>query len=64
MYIVNIYIRNNNKYTFYCYPVRLGWKNNTDETYSCPRGWRLSAIMCAQLSTPPETPRTITGLSY
>ena len=22
----------------------LGWKNNSDGTYSCPRGWHLSAL--------------------
>ena len=35
------------------------WKTNSDPTYNYPRVWRLSAIMCAQLRTPPETPWTI-----
>ena len=39
-------------------------KNNSDQKYSCPRDWRLTPIVCAQLNTPPETPRTITPLSY
>ena len=40
------------------------WGNNNDQTYSCPRDWRLSAIMGVQLSKTPKTPRTITTLSY
>ena len=32
------------------------WKNNSDQMYSCPRDWRLSA---AKLRTPVETPHTI-----
>ena len=31
------------------------WKKNHDQTCSCPRGWRLPAIRCAQFRTPPET---------
>ena len=44
--------------------VRSCWKNNSDQTYNCPRDWHLSAVMCAQLRTPPETHRTTTQLSY
>ena len=33
-------------------------KNNSDQTYSCPRDWRASATMCAQFSTLPQAPRT------
>ena len=39
------------------------WKNNSDQTYSCPGGCRLSAIMCAQLRII-KTFRTIPTLSY
>ena len=34
------------------------WEKNRDQMYSCPRDWRLSTIMRAQLKRPPETPRT------
>ena len=34
------------------------WKNNSDQSYTCPRDYRLPAIMCAQLRTPPEILRT------
>ena len=36
------------------------WKNNNNshQTSSCPRDWRLSANLGAQLKTTPETPRT------
>ena len=37
-------------------------KNNADRTCSCPRDWRVSAIMGALLRTPPETLPTITAL--
>ena len=31
------------------------WKNNIDQTYSCPRDKRLLVIICAQFRTPPKT---------
>ena len=34
-----------------------GWKKYTDQAYSRPRGWRLSASWGPN-SGPPETPRT------
>ena len=39
-------------------------KNNTDQTYSCPRAARLSTIRGARLRTPTETLLAITALSY
>ena len=30
------------------------WTNKSGQAYSCPRDERLSAIICAQLKTPPE----------
>ena len=45
-----------------CLPLELGWKNYSDQPYSCPRGYHLTTIICAQLRTTPETARTITIL--
>ena len=39
-------------------------KNTANQTYSCPRDPRFSAIMCAQLRDPLKPPWTITALSY
>ena len=32
-------------------------ENNSNQTCSCPGAWRVSPTMCAQLRSPPETPR-------
>jgi len=40
--------------------VRPDWKNNSNQTYSCPRGWRHGG----PIEGSPETPWTITALPY
>ena len=47
-----------------CSNANRSWENNAHQTFSFPRDWRLSAIMCAQLSTAPILPWINAALSY